>query len=128
MLRLLIKPRKEKLVVLPQDLLDLIDHTDTGPDVDAPDQGGLDGIYECASCHLPLFDSRHGCESRSGKSAFWQPIHPTCISIFDNEIFGIDRTAVECARCGAHLGYVFKDGPLPTGLRYSLTGDSLNFI
>lgn len=122
MIRTTSKPRDEKLVILPKDIIDILGNENDRASLDLANwRENIPGIYECAVCRLPVFDSWHLIESDADQPSFWQPIHPTCISLQSDETLGMALTLVECTRCGAHLGYVFDDGPAPTGLRYALT-------
>lgn len=85
------------------------------------------GIFSCAGCALPLFSSDTKFESGTGWPSFWKPL-PGAIRTSDDRSMIEDRTEVHCRRCGGHLGHVFKDGPLPTGLRYCMDGVALKFI
>lgn len=86
-----------------------------------------DGIYECAGCALPLFDSRDKFSSKSGWPSFTRPMNGSAIEQEADTSFGMVRTEIHCARCGGHLGHVFEDGPAPTGLRYCMNGVALQF-
>jgi peptide-methionine (R)-S-oxide reductase len=85
------------------------------------------GIFHCAGCDLPLFDSDTKYDSRTGWPSFWQPLDNAVGTLVDNHLF-VPRTEVHCRRCGGHLGHVFEDGPPPTGLRYCMDGLSLRFV
>ncbi|EJN03163.1 peptide-methionine (R)-S-oxide reductase MsrB [Phyllobacterium sp. YR531] len=84
------------------------------------------GIFACAGCDQPLFESDTKFDSGTGWPSFWQPMKGAVIEKSDSS-FGMVRTAVECHRCGGHLGHVFNDGPEPTGLRYCMNGVAMKF-
>lgn len=83
------------------------------------------GLYRCIVCHEPLFDSNTKYESHSGWPSFWQPITPEAVELHEDRSYGMVRTEVNCATCGAHLGHVFPDGPRPTGDRFCMNSASL---
>jgi len=87
-----------------------------------------DGIYRCVCCDTALYDSKTKFESGTGWPSFWAPISRINVVKSSDSSFGMQRDAISCRLCDAHLGHVFDDGPRPTGLRYCMNSVSLHFV
>jgi peptide-methionine (R)-S-oxide reductase len=86
-----------------------------------------DGTFNCVCCGEPLFVTADKFESGTGWPSFTQPVDKNAVGETSDNSFFMRRTEVHCAKCDAHLGHVFPDGPKPTGLRYCMNGVALTF-
>lgn len=111
----------------PEERQVLLDHGTERPFCGTLLHNKEEGVYTCRLCGLPLFRSRSKFESGTGWPSFTEPFDLQHIRELRDMSYGMIRTEIRCARCDAHLGHVFPDGPPPTGLRYCLNSVSMEF-
>jgi peptide-methionine (R)-S-oxide reductase len=124
-----IKTEDEWRAQLPSGAFDITRHADTeiaytGKYWNLHDKG----LYRCICCDNALFSSETKFDSGTGWPSFWAPIAQENVRDISDSTLGMQRTAVACKECDAHLGHVFDDGPRPTGLRYCMNSASLRFV
>ena len=124
-----VKTEEEWRKQLPPAAFDITRHADTeiaytGKYWNLHDRG----IYRCICCDNALFSSATKFESGTGWPSFWEPLARENVREIRDVSIGMERTAVSCTECDAHLGHVFDDGPQPTGLRYCMNSASLRFV
>jgi peptide-methionine (R)-S-oxide reductase len=124
-----VKTEEEWRTQLPSGAFEITRHADTeiaytGKYWNLHDKG----IYRCICCDNALFNSSTKFDSGTGWPSFWAPIAQENVREIRDSSIGMERVAVSCKECDAHLGHVFDDGPKPTGLRYCMNSASLRFV
>ena len=125
-------PSEDQLQRLAADLSDEERHVLLEHGTEAPFCGVFlnekrEGVYTCRLCGLPLFTAGNKFESGTGWPSFTTPFAEGHLNYLRDDSYGMIRTEIVCARCGAHQGHVFPDGPPPTGERYCINSVSLQF-
>ncbi len=115
-----------KRELTPEQYQVLRQHGTERPGISPLNHEKREGVFACAGCGEPLFDSQTKYESGSGWPSFYAAKDGSVATQMDTSM-GMRRDEALCAKCGGHLGHVFPDGPRPTGLRYCMNGAALKF-
>ncbi len=122
------KPRSEWRQLLPAAAFGVLFLENTERPFSSPlNDEKREGLFTCAACNLPLFESAAKFDSGTGWPSFWAPIEGHVATKKDYWLV-LPRTEYHCARCGGHQGHLFKDGPRPTGQRWCNNGLALHFV
>ncbi len=124
----IVKSKSEWAALLPPASYRVLFEEDTeAPGTSPLNNEKHEGIFVCAACFLPLFDSKTKYESGTGWPSFWQPLD-NAVTTKADFLLVFPRSEYHCVRCGGHQGHVFDDGPKPTGKRYCNNGVALRFV
>jgi peptide-methionine (R)-S-oxide reductase len=124
----LVKPKAAWRELVSREAYEVLFEEDTERPFTSPlNDEKRSGLYICAACFLPLFDSKAKFDSGTGWPSFYEPIKARLETKRDYKLI-LPRTEYHCVRCGGHQGHVFNDGPRPTGQRWCNNGVALRFV